>query len=343
MVTEQRAKMVDVSIVIPTYNRKAFLLETLASLTKQSYPATKLEVIVVDDGSTDGTHEIASEQFPFLLRYIYQSNQGSAAARNTGGRNASGKLLIFLDDDMWIEPEYVMGLVEDHQHHSHIVGMGSLRPFLPDAPSIFAKINTEITEHTKIGSNVGFVDFTECVTNNLSVERDDFFEIGMMQDVAGDGPTWWGDVDFGYRAAQKGFRFLRSDKAICVHRDYSCQDLTVASIRAYNIARLAVPLFHKHPKLFPRIPMFHDKSPISWRQDSSGSIVRKLIRHIASSRLILSVMRQSVNLLEKYYPSTSCLGPLYRWILGGCHYQGFRDGLREFGPLLDEEQDILIR
>src|SRR3712207_6659757 len=86
----------NVSVIIPTLNRKAYLQEALVSLGDQTYPMTNLEVIVVDDGSIDGTEEIATRPFPFPLRYVRQSNQGSALARNVGVTAASGDLLIFL-------------------------------------------------------------------------------------------------------------------------------------------------------------------------------------------------------------------------------------------------------
>ena len=75
-----------VSVVIPTYNRKGMLRETLNSLAQQTYPTDRFEIIVVDDGSTDGTDQIAVGAFPFTLRYFWQTNQGDATARNLGSR-----------------------------------------------------------------------------------------------------------------------------------------------------------------------------------------------------------------------------------------------------------------
>jgi len=320
-----------VSIIIPTYNRYKQLLTCLDTLAQQTYPTDHVEVIVVDDGSTDGTEAIAEEAFPFTLRYIRQPNQGSAAARNAGAQNAKGTLLIFLDDDMLVEPNYVRGLVEEHHRHPHIIGMGTLRPYLPPNPSPFTRIYAHLAASNDAGPDGAFVHFTECVTNNLSVEREDFLEIGMMQDVAGDGPTWWGDVDFGYRATRHGFRFRRSGKAICYHRDHGIRDLATASARARKAARMAVALFHKYPEVQAHLPMFHDKTPIAWGQDPPRLIVRKLARHVASSRPALWGMEQIVSVLEHCYPSPALLRPLYRWIIGGYICQGYREGLREYG------------
>ena len=323
----------DVSVVIPTYNRKDSLRETLTSLARQTWPSDRFEVVVVDDGSTDGTEQIAEEAFSFTLRCIRQPNQGSAAARNTGVLNAQGALLIFLDDDMLVETNYVMGLTEEHQRYPHVVGMGTPRPYLPANATPFARLYAHLAASNRVGPEGTFVDFAQCVTNNLSVERDDFFEIGMMQDVGGDGPTWWGDVDFGYRAMQLGFRFRRTGKATCYHRDHGIRNLATASTRAHKAAHMAVALFLKYPEVLPHLPMFHDKTLIAWRRDPPRLITRKLARHVASSRPVLGGMEQIVSILERWYPSLTLLRLLYRWIIGGYIFRGYREGLRQYGPV----------
>lgn len=87
-----------VSVIIPTYNRASFLPDALASVLEQDYRA--VEILVVDDGSTDGTAELVCSQPE--IKYIHQPNQGVAAARNTGIRHSQGEFIAFLDsDDTW--------------------------------------------------------------------------------------------------------------------------------------------------------------------------------------------------------------------------------------------------
>ena len=88
-----------VSIIIPNYNNAEFLNSSVTSALSQDYP--NIEVIVVDDGSTDDSVMILKE-FGSKIRILRQPNAGAAAARNLGIRNASGEYLAFLDsDDVW--------------------------------------------------------------------------------------------------------------------------------------------------------------------------------------------------------------------------------------------------
>jgi glycosyltransferase involved in cell wall biosynthesis len=107
--------MVSLSIVVPTYNRLNRLKQTLNGLIQQTYPADRFEVIVVSDGSTDGTSEYlltlsAPGALPFQFRTILQKNEGVASARNHGYQAASGEWVLFIDDD--IVPGH--SLIEEH-------------------------------------------------------------------------------------------------------------------------------------------------------------------------------------------------------------------------------------
>lgn len=92
--------MPDVSVIIPTFNCAHFLPQTIDSVMSQTFH--DLEILVVDDGSTDDTRAVV-EACNTSIRYIYQKNQGPSAARNTGIRESRGKYLAFLDsDDLWL-------------------------------------------------------------------------------------------------------------------------------------------------------------------------------------------------------------------------------------------------
>ena len=92
--------MPQVSVIIPTYNRAHLLRESIESVLSQTH--RDLELIVVDDGSTDDTEKVVSSYLPHLT-YLYQEHQGVSAARNKGLERAQGNYLTFLDsDDLWL-------------------------------------------------------------------------------------------------------------------------------------------------------------------------------------------------------------------------------------------------
>jgi glycosyltransferase involved in cell wall biosynthesis len=96
-----------VSVVVPVYNGDKFIGEAIASLRRQGHP--NLEIIVVDDGSTDGTADVVAQAAGPDLHYIRQANSGPPAARNTGVRAARGAVLGFLDaDDLWTDDKLAL-------------------------------------------------------------------------------------------------------------------------------------------------------------------------------------------------------------------------------------------
>ena len=103
-----------VSVIIPTYSRSLSLKSTLESLLKLDYPSDRLEIIVVDNCSTDGTKsvvEACQAQSRFRVRYVYEGRQGAHLARNTGAKLAAGDVLYFTDDDMIADPMLLKNLI----------------------------------------------------------------------------------------------------------------------------------------------------------------------------------------------------------------------------------------
>jgi glycosyltransferase involved in cell wall biosynthesis len=138
------------SVIIPTFNRKDSLAVTLEGLKKQTYPNDLFEVVVVSDGSTDGTEEMVrrmATECSFEVKFIQQNNAGPSSARNRAIKEASKDVIVFLDDDVEPVPEF---LISHAQWHEHDDRMGVIGPLSPD-PNCHSSEPPWITwEHEKL-------------------------------------------------------------------------------------------------------------------------------------------------------------------------------------------------
>ncbi len=126
-----------ISVIIPVYNREKHLKNCLEIITNQSYK--KLEVIVVNDGSSDKSMDIA-RQFPVTI-IEHKKNRGLAAARNTGIDKAKGKYIHFMDDDDEINPTFYENLVKaSEENNADISACGMIHQKAKGKTQIFKKV-----------------------------------------------------------------------------------------------------------------------------------------------------------------------------------------------------------
>ena len=142
----------DISVVIPTYNRYHFLKRALESVYAQTY--TPSEVIVVDDGSTDNTSQIIKD-FP-QITYLYQANNGVSSARNTGIKNSKSEWITFLDsDDEW-DIDKLKEQVEFHKNNREILISYTDEKWIRDGVEIKVP-----KKYKKFGGDI----FSECLSH----------------------------------------------------------------------------------------------------------------------------------------------------------------------------------
>lgn len=199
--------MIELSVVIPTYNRRAILQRCLSALFAQRHPGGAWEIVVVDDGSSDGTADlVAGLRAPCDLRIVRQANSGAGVARNHGARVARGRVLLFLDDDIVADPGLVAAHLRAHREQRGIIGLGRLTLHVDGRPDPFARYyRTYWREHyARLARDPEAVAYRDCFGGNLSVERDAFFRVGGF---ATDLPRNH-DIELGYRLAGDGLCFL---------------------------------------------------------------------------------------------------------------------------------------
>ncbi len=181
-----------VSVVIPTYNRAKVIERALVTAFAQTY--RNLEIIIVDDGSTDNTAAVLA---PYMdrIRYIYQENQGASGARNHGIREARGKYIAFLDsDDEWLPAklERQIAFMESHPDLTFVACLGT------DEKRTYSGYE----DHDKQFLKFILEPFTQNMTRYV-VRRDCFEKYGYF-DTSIQGPEDW---ELWLRLLQQGCRF----------------------------------------------------------------------------------------------------------------------------------------
>ena len=246
-----RPAYTSVSVIVPTYNRWPILRETLAALAEQTW--RDLEVIVVDDGSTDDTWERLAEwgrehNSRLRLTPLHQENLKPGRARNLGLRHATGDLVVFLGDDTVPDPGLVAAHVARHQEIGEPMAVVGFTDWYRERMRV-----TPFLEHVnRDGQQFAYghftpgedVPYTSFYTSNVSVPRW----------VLGESPFHpaftfvdWEDVELGYRLSRRGLRIVYHPAAVARH----VHPMSMAGFfrRQVHVGRTVDVLVGLHPEL----------------------------------------------------------------------------------------------
>ena len=196
-----------VSVVIPVFNGERFLREAVQSVLDQRY--SPLEIIVVDDGSTDDTASVA-KSLSETVRYLYQTNQGPAAARNRGIQQAEGDLIAFADaDDLWPATKLELQL-----------------PYLINDPKIDIVLGriqqVRLSEADGQTKSEEFAEPAFSVNLGSAVMRKSVFErVGLFDETM----RYSEDVDWFMRAREGGATIVTIDAVTLLYRQHE-QNMT---------------------------------------------------------------------------------------------------------------------
>jgi GT2 family glycosyltransferase len=237
------------SVIVPTYNRLPILTKCLAALELQTLPSNDFEVIVIDDGSSDGTQEALKKYHPpFRLQYLRQTNSGTGAARRNGVANASGEYLLLMNDDTICDRD----LLEQHLRTQTKYGserwavLGNfeypaearrraLTQYFCIEPFMFPQVSMEA------GCPYGYSHFITC---NLSVRRDAVVEAGSFDSTY----KLSEDTELGIRLQEMGYRVLYHPEAHALHDHlpYPARNL-IRRARVYGADYFY--MFGRHPRV----------------------------------------------------------------------------------------------
>jgi glycosyltransferase involved in cell wall biosynthesis len=227
----------EVSIVIPTFNAEKTIGKTLEACLRQDHKG-QVEVIVVDDGSTDGTKEEV-EKFP--VKYIYQENAGPASARNRGWRESRGEFVCFTDSDCIPSRDWVSKLVGHYRLDGNVGAVGGSYTVANPESLLAYCIQEEISiRHSAMPKEVRFLG-----SYNLSVKRTVLEEIGGFQE--GYKKASGEDNDLSYKILKHGHKILFDREALVAH--YHRESLWRYLNDQYTHGFWRARLYREHPDM----------------------------------------------------------------------------------------------
>jgi peptidoglycan/xylan/chitin deacetylase (PgdA/CDA1 family)/glycosyltransferase involved in cell wall biosynthesis len=207
------------SVVIPTYQRREVVARSVQALAALS--DVRFEVLVVVDGSTDGTAAaLGTLALPFPLTVMEQPNAGRAAAVNAGAAQARGELLLFLDDDMEADPRLLAEHDRSHRDGVEVV-LGHI-PLHPESPdNVVSRAVGAWAEHRgrRLAERSQPLPLSELITGQMSIARELFLGIGGFDTrFTRDGAFGNEDLDLGQRLFQAGHMIAFNANAISRQR-----------------------------------------------------------------------------------------------------------------------------
>jgi glucosyl-dolichyl phosphate glucuronosyltransferase len=193
--------MLDISVIIPTYNRSELLLRTMQSVINQQYPTDRFEIIVVDNGSSDNTRDIVADfivEYPGI-KYFCEQDMGLHNARHSGAKTAKGDILLYVDDDIIADSNLFSEIIKPYSDPDVGCVGGKILPKWevepPDWIKRFPKWYLSILDDEDGPKEVEWI--YGC---NFSIRKNLLFEAGGFNpDAFGDKKMWWyrGDGEIG--------------------------------------------------------------------------------------------------------------------------------------------------
>jgi glycosyltransferase involved in cell wall biosynthesis len=237
------------SVIVPTYNRLPILTKCLAALEAQTISFNDFEVIVIDDGSSDGTKELLTNyRLPFCFQYLRQANSGTGAARRNGVAHASGEYLLLMNDDTICDrdllEQHLLAQTKYGPERWAVLGnfeypaearRRALTKYFCIEPFMFPQVSMEA------GCPYGYSHFITC---NLSVRRDAVVEAGSFDSTY----KLSEDTELGIRLYEMGYRVLYHPDAHAIHDHlpYPARHL-IRRARVYGADYFY--MFGKHPRV----------------------------------------------------------------------------------------------
>jgi glycosyltransferase involved in cell wall biosynthesis/peptidoglycan/xylan/chitin deacetylase (PgdA/CDA1 family) len=319
--------MMKFSVCIATYNRKDSLQRTLQSLFTQDFPLDQFEIVIVDDGSTDGTAEfLRTLQAPCTRQVLHQPNRGQAAAQNAAIRAAQGDLILLLDDDILCERDLLRQHVESHSEGKASLVFGSIL-VAEESPDTLAAEWTRVSTAqamSRLESNRPTWPFDAITDANCSIPRASLLACGGLDESFHAGSNARSNADLGLRLWKHGVHFCYAPSAV-VRQIYfkSSEQLVRDDAKWYG--RNEVLLSRKHPQYRPHSPL---------ASLGKGSFAKRFLRTASATSPISPdlFLRGPYWFLERLRSIPGARRAGVRLLQTRMALSGYRSIAREFGP-----------
>ena len=246
---QTQTKPITYSIIVATYNRLDELVELIDSLNYMDFDPSRFELIVVDDGSTDGTAEMIEQlDTAYALRLLRQQNQGPGAARNRGMAEANGDYFLFIDSDCTVPASYLR-TIDASVRANQWDAFGGPDTCRPDFPPLLKAINYSMTSFLGTGGTRGS---SKSVTKfyprsyNMGMHRKVYEQIGGMNDL-----RHGQDMDLSARIYEAGCSVGLIEDAFVFHKRRT--DLRKFFRQIFNWGVARINLGKAHPELLKPI------------------------------------------------------------------------------------------
>jgi len=248
-----------VSIIVPTYNRKQELTRLIESIKQSNYPKESIEIIVVDDASTDGTYDVIKKGFPDIKVIRNAKRRMTSGTRNVGIKWSKGDYLFFVDDDNVVDRQAISSLVNFMKKNKNVGLAGPIMHYYSVPQEIWCAggklrrplcITTHISQHkTAETLQTANICAIECdfIPNAFMVRKQIIKEIGLFDEK--NFPILWEDADFSLRIKQRGYQIAMFPKAKVWHDVSTVKDFHINEERAFFRGRNRARFYLKYALL----------------------------------------------------------------------------------------------
>lgn len=331
-----------VSVIVPTYGRPERLGQLLLALLQQDMPSNQYEVIVVDDESPEPAGDIVdrfAERSRVSVKCFLKAHGGPALARVCGAKQARGELLIFLDDDMVIESDFVREHIAAHREAGR-VAVNCLFEWKVEArPESFQRWYGRRVRQwgasrraamRPIGQGLFEIQNVLLTTANISVVRTDYEQVGGFD-------TGYAfsceDQDFGLRLADAGVRGIVTTRTRATHVETHNTLRSVCRRQAMG-ARDTIRFMRRFSLLDrsdqAKLVMVND--PIRMRFDPWPVIVKKMLKSLIACDVVAPLVFGVMAVWGRIPLGTAGLEQTYDLVVGAHLRKGWCKGRKTYGP-----------